>query len=194
MDNFYHPAQRELQDKFDSRRLADRVADIIVHDSLTDSDRAFIESRDMLFLSTVDPQGRPTVSYKGGEVGFVKVLDDKTIAFAGYDGNGMFLSAGNISANAAVGLLFIDFNQPQRLRLHGAASVSTNDDLMNVFIGATYIIRITVRDIFINCSRYIHRYEKIESSHYIPKAHCEPPIPEWKQLDIIQDVLPKPTR
>jgi uncharacterized protein len=71
--------------------------------------KAFIESRDMFFLSTTDHQGRPTVSYKGGDQGFVRVLGSKTLAFPCYDGNGMFYSMGNLLGNPQVGMLFVNF-------------------------------------------------------------------------------------
>ncbi len=191
MTDIYHKGNREFQDQFDSQKLADLLDGIIVHDAVTDEERGFIESRDMLFISTVDEQGRPTVSYKGGEVGFVRVIDEKTIAFPGYDGNGMFLTAGNIAVNNDVGLLFIDFENPQRLRLHGTARITPNDILLNEYVDAKYIIRVTVRNLFVNCPRYIHQYKKIEQSLYIPKEGCETPIPDWKKLDVVQDVLPK---
>lgn len=191
MSDIYHRGNRELQDQFDSQKLADRLNETIVHDEITDEERKFIETRDMFFISTVDEQGRPTVSYKGGEVGFVRVVDEKTIAFPGYDGNGMFLTAGNIIANDAVALLFIDFENPQRLRLHGTARIAVNDSLLSEYVDAKYIIRITVRNLFVNCPRYVHQYKKIGQSQYIPKEGCEAPIPDWKKLDIVQDVLPK---
>jgi uncharacterized protein YecE (DUF72 family) len=67
----------------------------------------------------VDGSGQPTCSYRGGDPGFVKVVEPGTIAFPSYDGNGMFLSMGNIRATAKVGLLFIDFETPHRLRVQG---------------------------------------------------------------------------
>jgi len=189
--DIYHENNRELQDAFDSRRLADRVNELIVHDEITDMDRDFIETRDMFFISTVDDIGRPTVSYKGGDSGFVQVVNKKTIAFPGYDGNGMFLTAGNIASNNHVGLLFIDFENPRRLRLHGTATVSLDDPLLSEYIEAQYIIRITIRNLFINCPRYIHRYKKVEQSEYVPKQGCPIPIPEWKTSEAVRDVLPK---
>lgn len=191
MSDIYHKGNLEFQDQFGSRKLADRVNDLIVHDHITDEERTFIESLDMFFISTVDDQGRPTVSYKGGEPGFIRVIDEKTIAFPGYDGNGMFLTAGNIAANHEVGLLLIDFENPQRLRLHGTANVDIDDLLLREYLDAIYIIRISIRNIFLNCPRYIHRFQKIEQSEYIPKQGCVTPTPEWKKLDAVQDVLPK---
>ncbi len=96
--------------------MADLLQQVIVHAEVQDAERAFIESRDMLFLATVDSKGQPTCSYKGGDPGFVKVVDAKTLVLPIYDGNGMFLSLGNIGTNAQVGLLFIDFETPHRLR------------------------------------------------------------------------------
>ncbi|MFN2627540.1 MAG: pyridoxamine 5'-phosphate oxidase family protein [Gaiellaceae bacterium] len=61
----------------------------------------------------------PQCSYKGGDPGFVRVLDDAAIAFPCYDGNGMYLSIGNVLVTAHVGLLFVDFEGGKRLRLHG---------------------------------------------------------------------------
>ena len=191
MNDIYHNGNRDLQNHFDSKKLADRVNELIVHEEITEQERDFITSRDMFFISTVDEQGRPTVSYKGGDVGFVRVIDEKTIAFPGYDGNGMFLTAGNIALNHEVGLLFIDLEQPQRLRLHGTATVFVDDPLLADYIDAQYIIRITVRNLFLNCPRYIHRYKKLEQSEYIPKKGCVAPTPDWKKLDVVQDVLPK---
>lgn len=115
-DALYRGAQRALQDRFGARKLADTVSEVIVHDVLSDDDKAFIGSRDFFFLSSVNEAGWPTVSYKGGAPGFVRVLDDATLAFPSYDGNGMFLSMGNIAASQRIGMLFIDFETPHRPR------------------------------------------------------------------------------
>ena len=108
----YHDGSRRLQDRFETRRLADRLVEKVAHGEFTDADRAFIESRPMFFLATADAEGRPDCSYKGGRPGFVRVVDAETLAFPSYDGNGMFKSLGNILVNPQVGLLFIDFESP----------------------------------------------------------------------------------
>src|ERR671932_395612 len=123
----YHSASRQLQDRFDTRRLADRIEERIVRDYIDADDRAFIEARDMFFIATVDADGQPQCSYKGGDPGFVRVLDERTIAFPVYDGNGMYLTAGNLLQMRKVGLLFIDFEGRNRMRLNGAASVDEHD-------------------------------------------------------------------
>jgi uncharacterized protein len=190
----YHDGNRYFQDEFDSRRLADRLVDVIVHDELEERDRKFIESRDLFFISTVDDSGRPTVSYKGGTVGFVHVVDKKTIAFPGYDGNGMFLTAGNIAKNKDVGLLFVDFENPLRIRLHGTATVHTDDPLLSEFKEAQYIVRISVRNLFVNCPRYVHKFKRVNSSEFVPREGCTTPEPEWKSTAEFEDVLPKNRR
>ena len=140
MSRLYGDTHRALQQEYDTEKLADVVEQAIVHDEVTSRDKAFIEGRDMFFLSTVDHQGRPTVSYKGGDPGFVKIVDRKTIVFPSYDGNGMFLSMGNLKATSHVGLLFIDFENPHRLRVQGDATISKDHPLMEVYKEADLIV------------------------------------------------------
>jgi len=190
MTTFFGAQQRALQDQFETRQLADRVASVTRHTAIDDQDRAFIESRDLFFLSSVDEHGQPTCSYKGGDPGFVQALDSQTLAFPSYDGNGMFLSLGNIRATAKVGLLFIDFETPNRLRVHGLATVSADDPLRADFVGAELIVRVAVTELFVNCPRYIHRYQKHAPSRYLPQPDCAAPVAQWKRIDLLQDVLP----
>ena len=162
----YHEGSRELQDRFDTRRLADRIEERLVRDRIDDDDRAFIEARDMFFIATTDERGQPQCSYKGGEPGFVRVLDERTLAFPVYDGNGMYLTAGNLLVHAQVGLLFIDFEGRKRMRLNGVASVADP------------------------CPRYIHEYRLVQRSRFVPKSECETPVPQWKRSEWAHDVLP----
>ena len=189
MPTLYHAGARQLQDRFDTRRLADRLEERIVADTLDAEDAAFIESLDMFFLATVDAEGRPTCSYKGGDPGFVRVLDPRTIAFPNYDGNGMYLSMGNVLANPAVGLLFIDFEGQSRLRFNGDATIHLDDPLLADYPEAQFIVRVRARQVFPNCPRYIHQYELVERSRFVPHSGCETPIPGWKQR--FKDALPE---
>jgi predicted pyridoxine 5'-phosphate oxidase superfamily flavin-nucleotide-binding protein len=190
MSSMYHTGQRELQDQFDTRRLADRLEEKLVHDVLNAKQKAFIESADMFFLATADEQGRPSCSYRGGDPGFVKVVDDRTLALPNWDGDGMYISWGNALANPNVGMLFIDFMKRWRLRIHGTASIVKDDPLLKNYREAQFIVRITVREAFGNCSRYVHKYQLIERSAYVPRAGCETPIPDWKKLPENKEVLP----
>jgi uncharacterized protein len=188
----YHDGARELQDRFDTRRLADRIEQVKVHASITAEDRAFIERMDMFFLATADADGRPQCSYKGGDPGFVVVIDDRTIAFPNYDGNGMYLSVGNLRVNPHVGLLFVDFcgRPPRRLRLNGVASVQPDDPLLARFPGAQFVIRVSALQVFPNCPRYIHRMQLVERSPFVPRPAEETPVPAWKRADWARDALP----
>jgi uncharacterized protein len=185
----YHDGNRELQDRFDTRRLADRIEERIVHDRIDDDDRAFIEARDMFFIATVDEEGRPQCSYKGGDPGFVRVLDERTIAFPVYDGNGMYLTAGNLLATKQVGLLFIDFEGRKRMRLNGVASVADDDPLLAEYPEAQLVVRVAATEVFPNCPRYIHEYKLVARSRFVPKAECETPVPQWKRNEWASDVL-----
>jgi uncharacterized protein len=186
----YHEGNRHFQDRFDTRRLADRIDERLVRDSIDDSDRAFIERMDMFFLATADAQGSPTCSYKGGDPGFVRVLDRHTIAFPSYDGNGMYLSMGNVLANPRVGLLFIDFERGKRMRLNGEASIDERDPLLAEFPEAQLVVRVRATEVFPNCPRYIHHMRLVERSRFVPHAESETPIPSWKRRDWSHDVLP----
>ena len=190
--SFYNDGSRELQDRFDTRRLADRLEDRIVHDTLSDDERAFLESLDCFFLATADAGGQPSVSYKGGDPGFLRALDERTLAFPNYDGNGMFVSLGNTLVNPAVGLLCIDFERANRMRVHGTASVSVDpsDQLLSTWDGAQCVVRVAVTEVFPNCPRYIHRRTLVEPSSFVPREGCETPVPDWKRSPLARDYLP----
>ena len=189
--SFYHAGMRELQERFDSRRLADRLEEKLGRAEFSAEDREFIESRELFFLATADAEGRPDCSYKGGDAGFVRVTGAAELAFPSYDGNGMFRSLGNVLANPAVALLFIDFERPRRLRVNGRASFSADDALLRDFAGAQLVVRVRAERIFPNCPRYIHRMSVAEHSTYVPRAGYTPPVPKWKSFDMFRDVLPR---
>lgn len=185
----FHEGSRSLQDRFDTRALADRIDGLLVSETFSDDDRAFIEARDMFFLATADAEGRPTCSYKGGDPGFVRVVDPHTLAFPNYDGNGMYLSTGNVMRNPHVGLLFIDFVEGNRLRVEGAASIDLADPLADEFPEAQFVVRVRPRAVYPNCPRYIHRYEPVHRSRFVPQVDTLTPVPEWKRYDWAFDHL-----
>ena len=186
----YHDGSRQLQDQFATRKLADRLAEVLARDEFTDEDRTFIESRPLFFLATADAEGHPDCSYKGGLPGFVRVVDRQTLAFPSYDGNGMFKSLGHVLVNPHVGLLFIDFESPKRLRVNGESSVHADDVLLSEFVGAQLIVRVRAKAIFPNCPRYIHKMQMTEQSVYAPCEGHTPPVPKWKQFPEFREVLP----
>lgn len=186
----YHEGSRRLQDRFATRKLADRLVEVLARSEFTDDDRTFVESRQMFFLATADAEGRPDCSYKGGLPGFVRVLDPQTLAFPSYDGNGMFKSLGNLLVNANVGLLFIDLHEkPRRLRVNGLATVSREDPLLARTAGAQMIVRVKARAIFPNCPRYIPKLQLTEPSQYVPQPGRDPIEPAWKGFADFKDYV-----
>jgi uncharacterized protein len=189
MADAYHSGMRVLQDRFDTRRLADRLDEKLSRTTFTPEDRQFIGSRAMFFLATADASGQPDCSYKGGDPGFVQVTADDELAFPSYDGNGMFRSLGNMLVNHAVSLLFIDFKRPNRLRVIGRASVTDDDPLRAAIPGAQLVVRVKAERIFPNCPRYIHRMAITEASPYVPRDGEVAPVPKWKRFEMFCDVL-----
>lgn len=191
MSRLYGEQHRKLQDDFGTRAMADRVEELVCRTEFDEGAIGFMQSVEMFFLSSIDHQGRPTVSYKGGDAGFVKVLDNTTLIFPSYDGNGMFFSMGNISTNPQVGLLFISFETPNRLRVQGTASISKDPALMAHYKEADFVVTVKLSEFWVNCPRYIPKMQKVRESRYVPRAHCETPLAGWKQLDLVQDVISK---
>lgn len=186
----YHDGMRRLQDRFDTRRLADRLDEHLGRTAFTEGDRAFIESRTLFFLATADAQGRPDCSYKGGQPGFVRVVADDVLEFPSYDGNGQFRSLGNVGVNAAVGLLFIDFESPRRLRVNGDATLLDDADTLGRHFGAQLVVQVRARRIFPNCPRYIHASAGATLSADAPRPGHTPPPAKWKSMPFAVDVLP----
>jgi predicted pyridoxine 5'-phosphate oxidase superfamily flavin-nucleotide-binding protein len=188
----YHDGSRRLQDRFDTRRVADLLDRKKVAAVIEDSDREFIERMDMVFVATADADGRPNCSYKGGDPGFVRVLDERTIALPNYDGNGMYLTWGNVLVNPEVGLLFVDWERQRRLRVNGTASVDEDDPLLADYPEAQFIVRVQVREVFPNCPRYIHRMQLVERSRFVPRRDEETPVPGWKRAPWMEErALPR---
>lgn len=189
-DPMYHDGMRTLQDARDTRRIADRLAQVTLRQAFSDEDRAFIESCAMFFLATADAHGQPECSYKGGLPGFVRVQDEHTLAFPDYDGNGMYRSLGNVLVNPQVGLLFVDFEKQKRIRVNGKAEIKDDDPLRAAFPGSVFIVRVTAAQIFPNCPRYLHKMQTLEHSVYAPRQDYTPPTPAWKTFDAFRDALP----
>jgi hypothetical protein len=187
MSELYGDAHRAFQDQHDTRRLADRL-ESLAHAQFDAREQEFIASAPFFFLSTVDEHGRPTVSYKGGAPGFVRVIEPGALIFPAFDGNGMFLTLGNIATTAQVGLLFISFESPRRLRVQGKARVLPNEGPHHI-PGAMYLVHIEAEQIFVNCGRYIHKLESGPLSQHVPDANGRQPFPAWKRIDILAETL-----
>jgi len=194
IDDLYHDGMRQLQQARDTRTIADRLNQVTVHTAFTDEDRQFIERCAMVFVATADGEGHPDCSYKGGLPGFVRMVDSTTLAIPDYDGNGMYRTWGNVLVNPNVGLLFVDFEQPKRIRVNGTAELRQDDSLLQECPGAVFMVRVTARQIFPNCPRYIHKMQLQEHSAYAPRPHYTPPVPAWKSFEEFRDYLPERDR
>ena len=170
--NVFNEGSRQLQDRFETRASADRSQHRL---AFTDDDRAFIEPRCFFFLATVDRDGSPDCSYKGGMPGFVRIVAEDTLAFPDYKGNGQFRSLGNIVVNPQVGLLFLDFETPGRRRVNGLATISDDDPLLAEYPGAQLIVRVKATEIFGNCPRFVHRMQLVEHATHAPPPQPAPP-------------------
>jgi predicted pyridoxine 5'-phosphate oxidase superfamily flavin-nucleotide-binding protein len=191
MSALYEDSHRTLQLEFDTQRLADRIEERLFRRALTDDDRAFVERLDLFFLATVNSRGEPSCSYKGGDPGFVRVLNPTTLMFPCYDGNGMYLSMGNVAATRHVGMLFIDLCAPKRLRVNGAARIEAAEFAKPAYAEAQFVVVVDVREVFPNCPRYIHKFQRVEPSQFVPREGVATPVPGWKKMDWACDVLPR---
>ena len=194
MSRMFAEDHRKLQDLFGTRAMADHLEATDFRETIDDASKRFIEERDMVFLATLDHENRPTVSYKGGDPGFLRVPDSGTVLFPSYDGNGMYLSMGNIGGQGEVGMLFIDFEVPRRLRLQGVATVSDDPALTGLWKEAQLAIRVSVTGLWVNCPRYVHRYRKVQAARHVPRSGGDTPFAGWKRIDTMSTLLSEAER
>jgi len=185
----YSPQARALQERFDTRRLADKLTERVFHDTFTEKDRKFIANARFFFLATTDADGQPQCSYKGGPRGFVKVTGPGELIFPLYEGNGLYISAGNIAETAKVGLLFIDFEKQTRMRVNGVADIVESHAALEGVAAAQLVVRVRVSDIHPNCPRNVHKMAFVETSRYTPKSSGEN-VAAAPWGDSYADVLP----
>jgi predicted pyridoxine 5'-phosphate oxidase superfamily flavin-nucleotide-binding protein len=188
---FYHEGMRELQDRFDGRRVADALERHRRHEAFWDSDRELIESASFFFIATawgdyVD------CSIKSGDPGFVRIVGDNVIEFPEYDGNSMYRTLGNIARNPNVGLLFLRFDGTSlRVRINGKATIVENPEVVARHHGAKLVVRVEC-EIYPNCPRYMPRLGQALPSPYVPRpGQGTPPAPEWKRRDYLRNLLPE---
>jgi uncharacterized protein len=189
----FHPGQLAFQERFDTRRLADTLASNPLYGpEIDEAARRLIEAADMFFIATAAADGMPDCSYRGGDVGFVRILDDRTLAFPNYDGNGLFATLGNLHVNPQVGLLFVDFEHGHRLRLRGEAFFLEDDPLLAEYPEAHVIVRVRTTLVYPNCKRYVHRLVRTERSPFVPRDGLPTPVPSWKREEWVPaEALPR---
>ena len=186
---FYHDGMRDLQDRFDGRRVADQLAAHRRRYDFWDDDRLLIEATPFFFVATsfgdyVD------CSLKSGVPGFVKIVAPGTLEYPEYDGNSMYRTLGNISRNPNVGLLFVKFDgKTYRVRINGKAAILDDAETLARHHAAKVVVRV-VCELYPNCPRSVHDLATGRLSDYVPHPGYEPPAPEWKSRDYIRDILP----
>ena len=119
----------------------------------------------------------------------MRVTADDELAFPSYDGNGMFRSLGNVLVNAAVALLFIDFERPNRLRVNGRAIVRRRSAAAPSLPGAQLVVRVHAAAHLSELPALHPPHGDAEASPYVPRAGHTPPVPKWKRFEMFCDVL-----
>ncbi|MEM7643865.1 MAG: pyridoxamine 5'-phosphate oxidase family protein [Pseudomonadota bacterium] len=191
----FHEGNRALQDRYGGRAVADRIVEMVETDSFTDEFREFIEAVPFFFLAT-SANGVTDCSFKGGQSGFVRVTGPRELIFPDYDGNRMYKSLGNILENPSVGLLFMKFGAEEgqgalylRIRVNGRASVHDDHPALASYPGAQRIVRVETDHIYPNCPRYVPEMAEVAPSRHIPAENADQPVPEWKKLPPIAELL-----
>ncbi len=188
--SMFHDGHRDLQDRFDGRRVADALE---THRRLVDfgeDQRTFIEASEYFFLATAHGDS-VDCSFKGGPAGFVQVTGPTTLEWPDFDGNSMYRSLGNLLLSPSVGMLFIRFDASSyRLRVNGSAEILETHPRLADYPGAKMIIRLQAREIFPNCPRYIPDLTAGTPSQYLPRAGDPLPKPDWKDRPVIRGILP----
>jgi predicted pyridoxine 5'-phosphate oxidase superfamily flavin-nucleotide-binding protein len=157
-DNDFHPGEIAAQEKWQTTHIWDRARrGRLLMDHIPESLHERIENAPFFFLATSDNNGSCDCSFKGGGPGIIKILDNTRLAFPDYDGNGAFMSVGNILANPHVGILLIDFTDGGRLRVNGRASVHDHGAIRELFPDQRRVILVEIQQVVPNCAAHVPR-------------------------------------
>lgn len=174
------PGEKALEVRWGTLERAEAFRNNQVLDHVNAEMAAFIEAIDMMFLATADGEGHCDSSFRAGEPGFVHVLDPKTLLYPEYRGNGVMASLGNITENAHVGLLFIDFfGSTVGLHVNGRATLVENEEVLvspalppsireeMEVIGGRHPerwVRVQVEEAYIHCAKHIPKLVRTEKT------------------------------
>ncbi len=170
--------EHAVQEQWDAVDRARTFYERQMLDHLNPTMREFIARQDMVFVATSDARGECDSSFRAGEPGFVVSLDERTLVYPELRGNGVYASLGNISENAHVGLMFIDFVDDQiGLHVNGSATVIEHEDLLvdeRVTVPLLEMltrqggrrperwVAVRVHEAYIHCSKHIPRLTKVD--------------------------------
>lgn len=164
-DIAFTPAVKSMQAKKGSREsYAKMETRRGWNTSITDDLRGFLKQLDMFYLGTANANGQPYIQYRGGPTGFLRVLDEKTLAFADFGGNQQYISVGNLSENPQAFLFLMDYVHRRRIKIWGRAKVIEGDeDLKASLHDPSYSANVERAIVFeveawdVNCPQHIHR-------------------------------------
>ena len=176
MANLGSEAERILQKKVGSENKASAFYDKQMMDYLNPYMREFILKQEMVFIATADSKGECDCSFRAGKQGFVRVLNEKTLLYPEYRGNGVMASMGNILENPHIGMTFIDFFENTiGLHVNGKAKILESEELLadNTLASVANDIQeeevvperwilIKVEEAYIHCSKHIPRLKKLD--------------------------------
>jgi len=167
-DVAFTPTVKVLQTRKGSRTAYERIEEKGGwRTQITPDLKTFIEAQVSVFLATVNTEGQPYIQHRGGPAGFLRVLDDRTIAFVDFAGNRQYITQGNLSDNAKAHLFLIDYAHRKRVKIWGEARVvEGNDKLVEALMPKGYrarpeqVILFTVLAWDANCPQHIpQRFE-----------------------------------
>jgi predicted pyridoxine 5'-phosphate oxidase superfamily flavin-nucleotide-binding protein len=180
---------RALQDRFDGRRVADRLSERRRHYDFWPQDRDLIETAPFFFIATAYGP-HVDCSMRAGVPGFVRIVGPGMLEWPEYDGNSMYRTLGNITRNPHVGLLFVKFDGvSSRTRINGEAVIVDDAAAVAAHNGAKVVVRVAC-ELYTNCPRAVHDLPGGRLPDYVPRPAHTPPPPAWKSRDYIRDVLP----
>ncbi|MCH7615253.1 MAG: pyridoxamine 5'-phosphate oxidase family protein [Nitrospinae bacterium] len=177
-DIAFTPAVKSVQHRMGSRKGYARMEDGAGWKNRIDPDlESFIAERDSFYLSTATADGQPYIQHRGGPKGFLKVLDDHTLAFADFAGNRQYITAGNFAENDKAFIFLMDYANRQRIKIWGTAEVLENDPtLLNTLNDPNYkgqperVIRFHVEAWDVNCPQHIKpRYHEEDVAQVVQK-------------------------
>ncbi|MEK9629251.1 MAG: pyridoxamine 5'-phosphate oxidase family protein [Nitrospinota bacterium] len=173
MDFAFTESVKKVQGKYGTRTVYQKMESKNgFRNQLAWQEKSFIKNRDSFYMSSVGENGWPYLQFRGGPKGFLKVIEESTLAFADFRGNGQYISAGNINATRKIVLFLMDYIQQQRLKIWAEAEVlhsADHPELLKKLVRPDY--EATVERVFVfkvqafdwNCPQHITpRYTKEE--------------------------------
>jgi uncharacterized protein len=164
--------EHELQQRYGTQDRADRFYEQQVLDYLNENMRDFVARQEMLFVATADKSGECDNTFRAGPPGFIQVLDKRNLAYPEYRGNGVMASLGNISENANVGLLMVDFFKDViGLHVNGSARIVEDPEMRRAHPDIAIDpapgrrperwVQVSVHEAYIHCSKHIPRLARV---------------------------------